>query len=104
MWFVCSVLWGIGSAETLVGSQLAIVHSLGPTENLKVFVPLRRRHFSSRLFATVLKNGSTTMSQRVNPPYYGEPSGEFAQRSEQLLRIIDLGGEFLVGWRDEPSL
>src|SRR6202051_3549107 len=24
------------------------------------------------------------MSQRVNPPYYGEPGGEFAQRSEQL--------------------
>ena len=47
-------------------------------------MPLRRRHFSSRLFATVLKNGSTTMSQRVNPPYYGEPGGEFAQRSEQL--------------------
>jgi DNA modification methylase len=46
-------------------------------------VPLPWRHFSSRLFATVLKNGSTTMSQRVNPPY-GEPGGEFAQRSEQL--------------------
>src|ERR1700730_2519649 len=66
-----------------VGSKLAIVHSLGPTENLKVFVPLPRRHFSSRLFATVLKNGSTTMFQRVNPTY-GEPGSEFAQRSEQL--------------------
>src|SRR3984893_17485894 len=31
----------------------------------------------------VLKNGSTTMSQGINPPY-GEPGGEFAQRSEQL--------------------
>ena len=57
-----------------------------------------------QIVCDVLKNGSTTMSQRVNPPYYGEPSGEFAQRSEQLLRIIDVGGEFLVGWRDEPSL
>src|ERR1700730_3780925 len=31
----------------------------------------------------VLENGSTTMSQRINPPY-GEPGGEFAQRREQL--------------------